>query len=1146
LVTHETTLALSLVISTSLVALLFFLTYSTKRQTYLLLWAVGWGLLTLHFACPAMAEWSGNAPWQSALDTWLFSAALLVFLLSARIYARIDAWAHGIGVVALIFAAWAAAFALGYVNVSPVFGDVIILGVTAQLFWRESRKEETFADFGLMIAFSAWAATGLAGEIAKRFGEPVEKSITSFMLAPLVCIAVLMGMALYGEEKRRIERNMLALSNVNLATSGLIGTDVQKMLAQALERVLNVVHMPRGALFLHHGSTSGPTSIVAEGLSDEFCSAAHQEGLDDHLVNLVARLGGLAVFNSLNQNSDWTTLDKEPGFQRFRDLAQKHGLRTVAAVSLQAKERTFGVMVLGNNDNRKFTSAELRMLLALGHQMGMAVENSYLIQQTSRRSEELHVLNEIGRILSSTLDSNEIFTKIHEEMSRLIEVDNLYIAFLEPEQNLLKFELEVRDGERFPKRSRPAGNHLSEYVIRTRQPLLITADFAESVKRLNVEPIQNRGSFCGVPLMRGDKAFGVLAAHANREHAFDDGHLELMRILGSEAVIALENARLFRAEEVKARHLALLNNISRNAIATFNVEEMLARITAELGRGLHYDHVGIGLMDYEEKTIVIQAEAGARKHAVGRKIPLGEGLVGRVARSGEVAFVRDYSSDPAAGNPVLEGTACAAALPIYHSEQLHGVLYVESAEPREFTVEDLQLLGTLADLISSAVHNAISYQRAQEQAMTDGLTGIRTHRFFMETLSAEWKRSTRAGRAFSIVLIDLDRFKFVNDFYGHLEGDIVLQRVARILEETCRRSDVVARYGGDEFVVLMPETNIEQARQLASKLRQILASDELLREKNIGGSFGVASFPVHGSTPQELIQLADASMYLSKRQGGNAVSSAEHFDANEAKQWKKGVLESYLGVALRKPFTTGPDAFEDIHGRLQQFNRSTGATENGSKSAKAEDAAVLPAAVTETLTSLVQAIDGKDPHTVNHSQRVSNYSAQIAQEMDLPEKQVEEIRLAALLHDIGKVGVPEVILQKTGTLSPEEWDEMQKHIDYGARLLEPFAAAKNIREMVLHHHEFFDGSGYPDGLEGDEIPVGARIIAIAEAFDTITTERSYKRARPAEQALAEIERCAGFQFDPKLVAALVEVLRRQPRPNAPAPAVVVGSSSRAS
>src|SRR5208282_6378343 len=182
----------------------------------------------------------------------------------------------------------------------------------------------------------------------------------------------------------------------------------------------------------------------------------------------------------------------------------------------------------------------------------------------------------------------------------------------------------------------------------------------------------------------------------------------------------------------------------------------------------------------------------------------------------------------------------AMALPIFYADYLHGVLYVETCDRIEFSEEESLLLSTLADLISGALHNALTFQKAQEQAITDGLTGVKTHRFFMEALSTEWKRSARASRSFSVVLMDLDRFKFVNDFYGHLDGDLLLQRVAHILDQNCRRSDVVARYGGDEFVILMPETDVEQSHQIATKLRSWIAADPVLREKNVTSSFGVA------------------------------------------------------------------------------------------------------------------------------------------------------------------------------------------------------------------------------------------------------------------------------------------------------------------
>ena len=438
--------------------------------------------------------------------------------------------------------------------------------------------------------------------------------------------------------------------------------------------------------------------------------------------------------------------------------------------------------------------------------------------------------------------------------------------------------------------------------------------------------------------------------------------------------------------------------------------------------------------------------------------------------------------------------------------------------------QEVLLLRTLADLFAGALHNALTFQKAQEQAITDGLTGVKTHRFLMEALSSEWKRSTRANRPFALVLMDLDRFKFVNDFYGHLEGDVVLQRVGHILEQNCRRSDVVARYGGDEFVILMPETTVEQARQLASKLRGWVASDPLLRDKNITASFGIAGFPVHGSTPQELIQVADSSMYLSKHQGGNSVSSAEQGDPNDTQAMEERRAGSLSGRHAQAAFLHRPGG---LRGNLPP-PRTVHALAHRAGWRNFADG--LPPAVVETVTSLALAIDAKDHYTQGHSQKVSAYAVMIAQALDMDSAEIEEIRLAALLHDIGKVGIPEAILNKSGPLDASEWETMKTHTELGAKILEPLEAMNRIRLMVRHHHEFYDGTGYPDRLEGEQIPYGARVIAIADAYDTITSERTYKKARTPEDAFAELERCAANQFDPEIVRVFIETMRRAPRP----------------
>jgi len=1139
-------IALGLLAAAAFTAAFFAYVYTLKRQLYLLLWTCGWSLVALSYLSLALEPWMAAAPWQTALDHWLLAAAALLFFCTAQLYAQARPWVRPLAAAGALFMVWAVGYHLHWVRVSPDLGVALVLLGAARIFWQEGRRQETMADLLLAAAFLVWGGMLVAPLFGGRLSSQLAAGLRLLAIIPQLFAAVLMVMALYEEEKRRVERNMLALSNLNLATSSFVGGEIQKMLSQTLDRVLNVVRIPAGALFLHHGDPQGPTSLVAAGLSDSFCGAAQEEGLDDHLVSLVTRLGGLVVFRDLTRDSAWVALDREEAFRKFRQLAVKQCLRTVVAISLQAKEQAFGVLLLGTPDARRFTPAELRLLLALGHQIGMAVENSYLIQQSARRSEELHILNAIGRALSSTLESDALFEKIYAEMRRLFDVSNFYIAFHDPAREEIRFELEVTDGTRLPKRSRPAGNHLTEYLIRTQQALLIRENFAEEASKLGANPLRQVGCFCGVPLMQRGRAIGVMAVHSLQERLFDEGHLEFMRVLSSEAGIALENARLFREEQTKSRQLTLLNNLSRNAITTLNSDEMLANIAAELEEFLTYDHIGIALLDYSNKEVVIQAEAGRRRGALGQRIPLGEGLVGQVARRGKLIAVRDLAAPDAVGGPVLPGSASAIALPMVYADQLHGVLYVETSEPCDFSEEE-SLLRTLADLISSALHNALTFQKAQEQAITDGLTGVKTHRFFMEALSAEWKRSTRAGRSFALVLMDLDRFKFVNDFFGHLEGDLVLQRVGHILEQNCRRSDVVSRYGGDEFVILMPETTIEQAQQLASKLRSWICSDPLLREKNITGSFGIASFPMHGSTPQELIQVADSSMYLSKHQGGNTVSTAEHFDPDETKKWKRDVLEAYLGVTLKRLFSTGPEAFEEIYKRLEQFTQALSASpadmpEAGGNSSAgthgtseaaphgAEGPRALPPAVIETISSLAFAIDAKDHYTQGHSQKVSSYAALLAEAVGLSEAEVEEVRLAGVLHDIGKVGIPESILNKSGPLNPDEWETMKTHVQYGTRILEPVRGLGRVQQMVKHHHEFFDGSGYPDGLTGSRIPLGARILAIADAYDTITSDRTYKKARAAEEAFAELERCDSAQFDPDLVEVFIRKMRLLPYP----------------
>lgn len=1134
---HLGVLSFSILAVHALAAVFFTYLHRIRTEPYLRMWTIGWYLLVLHDLTigPTYELGASSSGLRAGLmlaGRFLLAACAVAFFYAARLYVNSSAWTPA----ALLMGSWIGLYVVsahfGYPWIAS--GGILALRLSiAFVFWQAARRRESHGDWLLAAAFAGWA---LIPVVRLAFGPLNVPAGTDFAVVasfPSLLAAVVMVMVLYEDQRRRIQLNILALSNLNLTTSSFMGPEIQRTLVEALERVLSVVQLQSGLLSLRREGAQEPAVTASVGIDPVFCRALGEENLDREFAQLVSRLGGLVVFRELEHEASWRALERETAFLRFRQLAMSQGMHTVIAISLQAKEGPFGLLLLNSSENRRFTQAELRLLLTLGHQIGMAVENSYLIQQTTRRSEELHLLNDIGRALSSTLDVDELFNKIFAALKRMFDVSNFYVALYDAQENQIRFELEITEGIRLPKRSRPFGDHLTEHIIRTRQPLLIRQNLMEEAVKLGLRPVQETGSFCGVPLVAYEKAIGAMALRGLQENLYDEGHLEMMRVLASEASIAIENARLFREEQTKSRHLALLNNISRHAITTLNPEEMLSRVAEQLERGLAFDHVGIGLLDYATKDVIIQAEAGRRRGALGRRLPLGESIVGKVARTGETCVERNLVGAELPGT-VLEGSASAVALPVFYADQLHGVLYVETAEPTDFTDEDIRLLHTLADLISVALHNALTLQKAQEQAITDGLTGVKTHRYLMEALSAEWKRATRASRHFSLVLIDLDRFKFVNDFYGHLEGDLVLHRVGQILEQNCRSSDVVARYGGDEFVILMPETSAPQAVQIAEKLRPAICEDPLLREKTITASFGIASFPVHGSTPQELIQVADASMYISKHEGGNIVSTADHCDAAESRKWKRDVLEAYLGVTLKRLFSTGPEAFNEIRERLHQFAESLTASEadgNNAASTYSEGEGLfgeVPPALIDTVTSLALAIDSKDHYTQGHSQKVAAYAALIADALGLKEEEIGEIRLGALLHDIGKVGIPEEILGKRGPLNPDEWEKMKEHVLYGDRMLEPLQTISRIRKMVCHHHEMYDGSGYPNGLAGDQIPIGSRIIAIADAYDTITSERIYKKARTPAAAFEELERCAGSQFDPELVRVFIEAAQHLP------------------
>ncbi len=370
--------------------------------------------------------------------------------------------------------------------------------------------------------------------------------------------------------------------------------------------------------------------------------------------------------------------------------------------------------------------------------------------------------------------------------------------------------------------------------------------------------------------------------------------------------------------------------------------------------------------------------------------------------------------------------------------------------------------------------------RAMRLALTDPLTSLGNHRHFHDRLERELRHAHERRLPLSLCLIDVDDFKRINDRFGHPAGDRVLSQLATRLRQTGE----AFRLGGDEFALLLPGSDESAALAAASSVVDRIAALKLEQVGTVTVSVGVATSPQHAAERDELIRLADSALYWAKEYGKNQVRA-----------YRPDVIE----LAELKRLASGPD-------RAARFRAAA---------------------------SLARAVDARDVYTGSHSQRVADLAARTARRLGLPDEDIELTRLAASLHDLGKLAIPEEILRKPGPLTEPERMVLERHPQIGFRMLESLGVDP-VADWVLHHHERWDGSGYPDGLPGDQIPLGARIIFVADAYDAMTSERVYRRRVAPEHAIAELERCAGSQFDPEIVAALADELALENVPPAAA------------
>ncbi len=418
-------------------------------------------------------------------------------------------------------------------------------------------------------------------------------------------------------------------------------------------------------------------------------------------------------------------------------------------------------------------------------------------------------------------------------------------------------------------------------------------------------------------------------------------------------------------------------------------------------------------------------------------------------------------------------------VPVYSSDELIGIVALGGNQSSvQYSQDTLMFLDFVASISAVAIKNAHLYELIYQKASLDHLTGILNREFFFSKMEEVFELNKED--CISLILFNLDDFSLYNELYGRLEGDATLRGVADILKSICKKGAICSRYSAKEFALLLPNADLktakEKAKLISNQISKGFDSTKDQWEKTLTVSVGICTYPTASGNIKELIDHAEMAVFKAKQNGKNQIVT----------------------------YTSDTEDAENKEPRVR---------------------GQVYAQYASTVYALTAAIDVKDSYTCNHSANVSEYAVKLAKEKGLSEEHIELIKEAGLLHDIGKIGIPEDILNKVSSLTDDEYEVMKKHVENSISIIRHLPSLKYVIPAVLGHHERWDGKGYPRRIKKEEIPIAARCLCIADSYDAMTTKRSYRDPLPKEVALMEIEKGAGTQFDPELAKLFVNIMR---------------------
>ena len=586
-----------------------------------------------------------------------------------------------------------------------------------------------------------------------------------------------------------------------------------------------------------------------------------------------------------------------------------------------------------------------------------------------------------------------------------------------------------------------------------------------------------------IPLISRDRLIAILVLGKKKSGRYSLEEYNIITNITDRVAVTMEKEYLSEQLRERETELSVINNCSSIVASSLNIQEIFGSFVEELKKIVDVNWASIVLVEEEGLCCVALSSKEGSTYQIGEKIPMQSSGTGWVVTNKKPLTESDLSKEIrfSTGNDFYEqGMLSMIYLPLIAKGEVIGSLILASRETNAYSQQHIKLLEQLASQIAMPLENARLYAETEEMARVDELTGLLNRRSLDEMIDSEISRHSRYGGKFALAILDLDSFKAFNDTKGHLAGDTLLGQVGNVIRNKIRNSDQAFRYGGDEFAILLPQTTIDAASQVTERVRESIASELDTGDINITASIGLASWPEDGMSHSDIIAAADLTLYRAKWSGGNRIFCAS------------GTLSNLY-------FAESSTSKKDSNNRIVSI-----------------------------IYNLAETIDSRTLRTRNHSKKVAEYAITLGKAIEINTMGLKRLEACALLHDIGKINISDEILDKTDDFTDEDWAIIKNHPQLGANIISNIPKLSKSADGIRHHHENFDGTGYPHGLKGENIPLDARILAIASAFDISISNMKDSGSATVPAALEEIKKGAGIKFDPHLVEKFVALYEKKP------------------